>query len=136
MQGKNQRLIQIKVLLLYLMRRNLSNHLGGTKMNIKKMKQIIDLIEELEHEDGIYGFNLHGKEFQVSAERLANEPELQVEERGTAQYPYEIFVSHHGFRVFALIREDQLKEFPQLKSYRKQLYLKKLSELEDEEAMA
>jgi|SRR5579875_186862 len=101
-------------------------------MKLEIMKQIIDLFSELEGQ-GVYGFDLHNKEFHVSYDMLLSVPVLHVEERGSVEYRYAVYAEYDGFKIFALVKQEQLKEFPQLKAYRKQLLLQQLAELESEE---
>jgi len=97
------------------------------------MKEFIQLKNELKQE-GVYGFSFHENGFHVDHEILINEPHLQIKSRITGgEYPYEIYVEHAGFKVYAIIRTEQLKKFPQFKEQAKAKLLKQLAELDQGE---
>jgi hypothetical protein len=101
-------------------------------MNIEKMKKVIDLLADVEIEDGVFGFDFHAKGFHVRPSAISNEPDLQLESRGSEAFPYEIFVQHEGFKVFAIITNEQIKDFPQFHEQTKADLLKQLSYLEED----
>jgi hypothetical protein len=101
-------------------------------MNTEKMSAVICLFNELVKENGVYGFNFHANEFHVGIERLINEPNLQIENRDSVDYPYEIFVQFDGFKVFAILTEEQVKEYPQFKDFLKTDLKRKLAYLEED----
>jgi hypothetical protein len=101
-------------------------------MNIEKMNFILGLFAELK-DDGVIGIDFHENVFHVGYKKLISEPDLRIEERSSSRFPYQVYVEHDGLKIFSLIEEEQLKEFPQLKGFRKELLLKKLEELESEE---
>lgn len=106
-------------------------------MNVEKMKEFVQVANELQSE-GVYGFSVGIKQcgFHVSDEKLVNEPNLQIKGRGGSDYPYEIYVEHDGFKVFALIKTEQLKDFPQFKEQTKTELLKQLAALDQEEEVS
>lgn len=103
-------------------------------MNVQLMKEFVKLAFELQDE-GVFGFtvNFDGCEFHVSSELIENEPNLQIETRGDSTYPYQIYVDHGDVKIFALLKEDELKRFPQFKEDVKARLRKQLEELEEEE---
>jgi hypothetical protein len=106
-------------------------HREEHQMNIEKMQQIANLFNELK-EEGVYGF-LHGKhEFHVNPDKLADQPNLQISSRESVDFPHEIYVQHDGFKVFAILRPDQIKNFPQFKEQEKAELRKRLEYLEED----
>lgn len=99
-------------------------------MNIEKMKKIVKLQNELK-EEGVFGFHIEGA-FQVDSESLKHEPNLKLVSRGTTEYPYEIYSQHDGIKIYAVLRTDELKKFPQFKQQAKDELLKKLAYLEED----
>lgn len=102
-------------------------------MNFEKMSEVIRLFNELAEENSVIGFTFHENGFHVRSESLINTPDLQIESRGDGTYPYAIFVQYDGFKVFAIIKHEQLKDFPQFKEQAKAALLEQLAELEKEE---
>jgi hypothetical protein len=101
------------------------------QMNIEKMQLIANLFNELK-EEGVYGF-IHGKhEFQVNEAKLADEPNLQIASRESADFPYEIYVQFKGFKVFAILRPEQIKNYPQFREQAKADLKKQLEYLEED----
>jgi hypothetical protein len=104
-------------------------------MNIEKMKKFIQLAEELKS-DGVLSFNFSSNQFHVRSKELMNEKELKIKDRGDGTYPYEIYVEHDDFKLFALVKTEDLKFLPQFKEFAKANLRKQLEELEKEEEVS
>jgi hypothetical protein len=108
-------------------------------MNIELLKQLADLrnqfneLKKQYRESGATSIRIDG-EVHVRVKDLIGKENLVIESRGSREeYPFELSYSIEGIKVFAIVRLDELANFPQFKEYRKSLLLKQLAELENEE---
>jgi hypothetical protein len=99
-------------------------------MNVEIIKKFAAISNELS-EAGVIGISL--KKVHVRNEALKGYEDLQIRERGTGDYPFEVFVNVDGVEIFALIKVENIKDFPQFKKHAKVELLKQLAELEQEE---
>lgn len=106
-------------------------------MNMEKIKAFIQMAQELEAE-GMYHYNGEMHVSRVAIQKMNN---LQIENRHSDKYPFEIFTKVDGVKIFAIAGPEELKEFPQFKDIGKEAIRKQIEALEaalnkDEEASA
>jgi hypothetical protein len=99
-------------------------------MNVEIIKKFAEISNEL-REAGAIGIGL--KKIHVRNEALKGYEDLQIRERGTGDYPFEVFVIVDGVEIFALIKVEHIKDFPQFKDHAKAELLKQLAALDQEE---
>jgi hypothetical protein len=84
---------------------------GGYKMNIDKIKQFLELKDEL-HDMGVIGVNMYrGRhELQVSAEKMVGSENLEIEHHGDLEYPYYLTGEKDGLSLRSVASEEQMKQ--------------------------
>jgi hypothetical protein len=87
-------------------------------MNISTdlIKQYADARQKL-MDAGVISSFIHNGEIHVRAITLVDEEGLQIENRSDKDYPYELYVMVEGIKIFGLMSEEQLKQYPQFQGY-------------------
>lgn len=107
-------------------------------MNIELLKQLANLSNQFKElnkqfrEEGPYAIRIDG-EVHVTLTDLVGKENLVSINRGSEEYPYEIYYFEEGIKIFAIARTEQLKDFPQFKEFHRNFLLKQLADLEKEE---